>query len=231
MRMMGKVCTRCEINKSTQDFSIRRTSKDGLCSWCKVCSSEYVKIIYRRKHPKKEKVIPEFKVCSKCAVRKHINDFKTEKRVIGGKGPACKLCDSAYKRKQHAQNPEKYKEYYYNKRKRNKDDWLKFLIDMYGNDPECQLCRKNLSWRAKGKTNDGDTVNFDHRTQESLVVKTVPSSWLEQHICNITNQEKWLSFNFGILCNICNGRLPTLDRKQWLEQALSYVEACEWASS
>lgn len=33
-----KVCTKCKIEKDNQEFGKRTKSKDGLASWCKLCS-------------------------------------------------------------------------------------------------------------------------------------------------------------------------------------------------
>lgn len=36
-----KYCSRCKTNKPISEFGIKKTSKDGLQLWCKVCTREY----------------------------------------------------------------------------------------------------------------------------------------------------------------------------------------------
>ena len=220
-----KTCTKCGITKSIAEFSPRKSAKDGLYSWCLACNTANSKLYYRLKNPKKFKIIPDQKACSQCSVIKPIGDFRKNKRIIGGRDSICKVCDARSKKEQRTRNPELLKLRSAQKYQKNKSEWLTFFQEHYGLMPQCEICQRQLKWQSEIATNSNNVVNWDHYTDASLEVKTVPSSWLASHICDHDNRAKWLSFNFGILCNACNPKLPTKNRQAWLNAALEYVRS------
>lgn len=51
---MDKVCTKCKLSKSSEDYHKQTNSKDGYSNWCKVCGYDNLKI-WRKKNPDKIK--------------------------------------------------------------------------------------------------------------------------------------------------------------------------------
>lgn len=49
-----KVCTRCGLEKSVEEFSKRKMVKSGLRSECKACQKEYDRQRYLKKKAEKE---------------------------------------------------------------------------------------------------------------------------------------------------------------------------------
>jgi hypothetical protein len=47
--MATKKCTRCAKRRKVEMFHRDRTMKDGLSSWCKVCTKEYDRAYAARK--------------------------------------------------------------------------------------------------------------------------------------------------------------------------------------
>lgn len=41
--MIGKPCTKCNEEKAPDSFRKHKTTRDGLCSWCKPCHSSYLR--------------------------------------------------------------------------------------------------------------------------------------------------------------------------------------------
>ncbi len=50
--MITKICSVCSLNKSSEDFYKHKKSKDGLQSYCKVCSNKKIQE-YKEKNPDK----------------------------------------------------------------------------------------------------------------------------------------------------------------------------------
>jgi len=47
---MDKVCAKCSLKKDLLLFSVRKKSKDGRASWCRVCFKSYWETRYYEKH-------------------------------------------------------------------------------------------------------------------------------------------------------------------------------------
>jgi hypothetical protein len=52
--MNSKVCTKCKVLKSVEEFHKKKSSKDGLTSWCRSCRNES-NIEYRKENTEKGK--------------------------------------------------------------------------------------------------------------------------------------------------------------------------------
>lgn len=95
------------------------------------------------------------------------------------------------------------------------EDWKAILPK----NPTCEICGKNLYYFS-GKQHA--SVNFDHK-HDNLPIKLTPCHWLKGHAPNEKHIKIWNECNFGVLCANCNLRLPTKDRKLWLERVTKYV--------
>ncbi len=165
------------------------------------------------------------KMCPKCDTTKSAQEFYTSSCHSDNLSSWCKTCVINSKRTERNNNKEKYRTLDHNRYIVNREAWLIFFIKYYGNSPICQICSKELTWQSTTNGNAHNTVNWDHRNEYSASVTMVPSSWLNSHICNNSNQATWLSFDFGILCGSCNQFLPTNKREEWLEKALEYTRS------
>ncbi len=50
----GKVCSRCKIYKSFEEYHKDKSMKDGARSCCKLCSKEYRKLYYQNNQEKEK---------------------------------------------------------------------------------------------------------------------------------------------------------------------------------
>jgi hypothetical protein len=111
-------------------------------------------------------------------------------------------------------NPDMVSESRKKNAKKNINSWRGFIPDK----TECECCGKALFF-CSGERNT--SIHFDHRHGGSEVIKN-PIPWLFKHYCNEKNRLIWESCDFGMLCNVCNFRLPTKNRQQFLENAFRY---------
>lgn len=95
--MDTKICTKCNKEKTINNFNKDPRTKDGLGYWCKKCSQ-----INWLKHnpPKNKKIIIKDpinnKICSKCKIEKNKKEFNKNKSKFDGLTTYCKLCTSQY---------------------------------------------------------------------------------------------------------------------------------------
>jgi hypothetical protein len=167
-------------------------------------------------------MITQVKQCSRCYGYKDLSAFPQSKNAKDGLYSWCKVCNTASTQKYYAANRDAVNVKRQANKQKNKQDWRAFFIQLYGEMPQCSICLKALDWNADAETNCGTVVNWDHR-HGNHAAHVKPANWLHGHLCNEKNQAIWHSFDFGILCNYCNGSLPTNNRIQWLEQALKYA--------
>lgn len=84
---MVKVCSKCKVEKTIENFNKDKSSKDGYFCWCKQCVSENGK---SRNFP----VGVEEKKCPQCGVLKESNCFNKNKRNKSGLSSLCRECES-----------------------------------------------------------------------------------------------------------------------------------------
>jgi hypothetical protein len=84
----------------------------------------------------------------------------------------------------------------------------------------CEICGKIIYYKALKKIN---SIHFDHRHEGKEPIKEEPSQWLKNHVRNKTNESLWIESDFGMLCHLCNYRLPTMGRKDWVIKMNKYV--------
>lgn len=167
-------------------------------------------------------MLTQVKQCSRCHFYKDLYEFPKSKNTSDGMYSWCKTCNAASSQLYYQANRDSVNTKRRENKQKNKRAWRAFFVQVYGESPKCSVCEKNLDWNADADTNCGTVVNWDHRRDEHAA-NIKPANWLHGHLCNEKNQIIWRSFEFGILCNYCNGSLPTSDRIQWLEKALKYA--------
>lgn len=88
-----KICSKCNLTKSLNEFSRSKASSDGFSPWCKDCYLAYIRE-YREKN-KRRKIIEiahTTKLCPKCGKSKSIKDFFKSKSTKDGFQTLCKSC-------------------------------------------------------------------------------------------------------------------------------------------
>lgn len=98
-----KICFRCKLGKSIEEFYVDKQSKCGQSSYCKECQIEYKKKkwgddpngVKRKEYLTTEKKnnTLELKTCSKCKSIKSFNHFYKSKLTETGFSCWCKDCD------------------------------------------------------------------------------------------------------------------------------------------
>lgn len=98
--MENKVCNVCQIEKSTTQFSKKKTNKDGLETYCKDC----YKVIwgeYNREYNLKRKSLYDYsdpfyfensKVCTKCNIEKPLTEYGRDAKGTNGLKCLCNDC-------------------------------------------------------------------------------------------------------------------------------------------
>lgn len=127
---------------------------------------------------------------------------------------------SDHKRSYYLRNKEKVIERSRRFMEARMSDWREYLQSYYG-DPVCQLCDKELMWFGL-TSNKATTVHFDHRYGGTESIDCQPTKWMRARYCTPENQAIFEECDFGILCNVCNRMLPTLNRDQWLAKLEEY---------
>lgn len=103
-----------------------------------------------------------------------------------------------------------------NRYDKNRKAWEGFIPKT----TRCQVCGKKIYFNSKNKLN---SIHFDHRHGErNKIVR--PYSWLSSRKRTSDSEKEWRTFDFGLLCGICNNRLPTKNRVQFIENVLKYVK-------
>jgi len=135
-----------------------------------------------------------------------------------------------YMRKYHHQNKDARLEYMKEWRLKNKESilskskiknrnyvllWKTFFKEYYGEFPSCQICGITLKW--DGSKNE--VVHWDHKNGKDRF--RYPASIYTRSL-NKENKQLWVGLDYGILCLVCNHRLPTENRLDWLNSALEY---------
>ena len=145
----------------------------------------------------------ETKRCCKCGNILPTTDFFKHKNKKDGLQTVCKKCSLVYSRI---------------KEKRNLEKWITFFIRLYGIEPKCEICGMPLKWQSENRS---EVVNFDH-TKLDVPIQQGPQGWIRSRTLTKEREKMWKESNFGILCSRCNNGLPTLNRKEWLQQVTIY---------
>jgi len=122
-----------------------------------------------------------------------------------------RIYDKKYNKlhRNYAWEHSKYKERYI-------QNWLQF----FPKHPVCEICKKKLIYFSGNRAN---MVTFDHKRK--VLTNMTPYTWLLRHTpFKKKNITIWKKMSFGILCNICNVRVPTKSRIRWLKNALQYAK-------
>jgi len=86
-----KICTKCKQEKLLECFGKCTRNKDGKQTRCKECLNQQAIIDKQKRKPK---IKPEngFKVCAKCSIEKHVDEFYLNSNLFMGVHSECKTC-------------------------------------------------------------------------------------------------------------------------------------------
>ncbi len=103
--------------------------------------------------------------------------------------------------------------------KKTVEENMRAWKELFPTKPICQICGERIYFNEKNKK---EAIHFDHR-HGKFFKKISAATWLRRHQRTNKNIKIWKTFDFGMLCAICNHRLPTKNRKQYLKKVIQYV--------
>lgn len=103
-----KICTKCEEEKELSQFGKSTRTKNGLQNHCKKCISEKAAENKLKRIPN---IKPEdgYKICNKCSIEKHVNDFYLNPNLSMGVHSECIQCTKEKVSNWYKENSEKVK--------------------------------------------------------------------------------------------------------------------------
>ena len=169
--------------------------------------------------------------CTKCNLVKDLELFHKYPQNKIGRASICKDCAKLKARVYYHKNIDRvhaYRKREYIKHRikllEKADKWKKKTVDSWRehlpNKTKCEICGVELFY---GSSNKLKAIHFDHRNGGKEIIKVAPNHWLRRHPKNPERTKIWDSCKFGMLCNDCNRKLPTDNRKEWFKMAYKYV--------
>ena len=103
-----KTCAKCNEVKDLSSFGKNNRAKNGLQNRCKKCISEQA---VKNKSKRAPNVKPEegYKICSRCSVEKHVDEFYLNSNLSMGVHSECIKCTKEKVSNWYKENPEKVK--------------------------------------------------------------------------------------------------------------------------
>lgn len=193
--METKICTSCHVEKSIDDFAIRRAYKGGHHTWCKFCQNEHNQD-WRHRNPDKARAIANRAAKTEEA---RLNRIANRARIAEETG---KAYDHDYmvewRKKQVAENPDFFWE-----------QAIKANYRLSREQYETILAKQNGLCAICGEQNtDGTRLAVDH-----------------DHRCCPRQKNSCGNCIRGLLCSRCNHCLGNArDRIEILESAISYLK-------
>ena len=87
-----KKCSGCFIDKPVTEYYLNKKNKDGFQAMCKPCYKGYLKTWHDSRKEEPAKVIPEFKTCRDCGLKRPIGAFGKRSSTADKKNIYCKQC-------------------------------------------------------------------------------------------------------------------------------------------
>lgn len=210
-----KRCTKCKIEKTTDNFYRNSSSPDGFAWRCKSCDRN-LGIAMRERHRNSEPVIPETKKCCRCKKVLPIGSFTKLSSSKDGHRCDCKACNNAKQTKYRREYPEKVRI----SKKRAYSKWKK-------NQTEADRKKKRKYHRThKLKTKYGITLaQFNWLLEKQKFLCAICSKKIDPDSRQTAIDHDHETGEIrGILCRSCNRGLGLLgDTKQSIKEAHNYL--------
>lgn len=133
--MATKVCTKCGIEKLTEEFSKKATAKDGRQSQCKKCAKVYDTEYYKVNCDEIRKRVKVYNNTNKEIIRIKKKDYnKKNKESISKKNKIWKLEHPEYQKEWRQNNHDKIRIYNYNQKAKRKGFGIPESINSYFED-------------------------------------------------------------------------------------------------
>lgn len=157
-----KLCPRCGLERSVEEFGRNADRPDGLALYCKPCFRVVSRESYRRRVERsgrqlreKVSVPPGMKRCPSCAEVKPIADFPKNRASSDGLGTYCKPCHNVITRTNIAKNHGNSRHYHLRRRYGIGADEVERMLDAQG--WACVICTAELTVKNA-------QVDHDHAT-------------------------------------------------------------------
>lgn len=106
--MKKRHCTYCNIEKELTEFYLKKNGLYGRNAVCKVCVKQKSELRKQRtKILRKNNLLPDFKTCTKCKIKKSSSEFAQDINKLDGLYSSCKSCNEEYVRDYRINNPKK----------------------------------------------------------------------------------------------------------------------------
>jgi hypothetical protein len=93
-----KRCPGCKTEKNNFEFDKSKSSGDGLQDCCKECKKISQRILIEKNNARENVVIPEFKACPRCGLKKNSSQFYRAMGKTDGLQSVCKRCNAICQR-------------------------------------------------------------------------------------------------------------------------------------
>lgn len=155
IKTQTKVCKRCGVRKTFDEFKKSKNFADGRYHICSECNSKATKHFSRSRYQKILDLAVESKVCSCCKTRKPFSDYYKDKRMRDGRRGICIDC-------MRSQNKD-------NKERRGVVNRCNSIVRLYSITEEevqemmnnqkgcCKICNESLSYH-----NSSTHYSIDH---------------------------------------------------------------------
>lgn len=197
-----KLCPKCEITKSADDFYRVATRADGLSGYCRTCQLADAK---NRHVPSQRWKAPEgMKKCPKCDSIKALDDFGNNRTTHDGKQQYCKPCSVASVTASRHKDPTSHRA--------SSKAWREKNIERHADN--------NARWKYGIEHGTYDQM-FSSQNGVCAICGDAHETERRLHVdhCHTTNKVR------GLLCNSCNNGLGRFkDDPVKLRAAADYVE-------
>jgi len=222
-----KICPKCNLNKSKDEFHSDRSSKDGLSWSCKECNLKGGNNYRKNNEARKTVVIPDFRTCPKCNKEKPSSEFNKSNHRTDGLCTYCKECGAQRKRVQEDKNRERvfiqlpqYKKCPGCNLEKSGADFYKSKRTATGLNDYCKKCTLIRARKRKyGVSEDWVDLTFETQQGKCAICDSPPKNRrLQVDHDHLTNKPR------GLLCGKCNTGLGHFkDNLTFLDTAKIYL--------
>ena len=220
---MSKRCPKCGETLPLESFPLNRSKDDGRGAYCVVCN-RVIQRAYRERVAATPKIIPEFKLCTKCAVVKPRDCFAGNVTRVDGLSGYCGDCQNDAIASWKRRNPEIVA-------RQARLDAARFRrrapgkkSDMDRRYRECNQDRIHANrWRRKAIKRGA----FVERVHRSVVFKRCggachmcgalvdPDNWHLDHVLPLVRGGEHSYANTAVACPSCNLQRGPKTMDEW----------------